>query len=174
MRRSVPRSRKRAIDFRAEVANQQPFKGNMSRCSLGVTDDVTSRRLARVRQAGTRPELAVRTMAYSLGLRYRVCNRDICGSPDLANRRRKWCIFVHGCFWHRHAGCSRATTPKRNRRFWQNKFEANVRRDARVLAELRRTGWHIVIIWECQLAGSVRSPNDKLRRLAHSCGKRDS
>jgi DNA mismatch endonuclease (patch repair protein) len=72
------------------------------------------------------------------------------GSPDLANRTRRWAIFVHGCFWHRHTGCIRTTTPKRNRPFWTAKFEANCARDRRVRAALRRLGFRTLVIWECQ------------------------
>jgi DNA mismatch endonuclease (patch repair protein) len=61
-------------------------------------------------------------------------------------------VFVHGCFWHRHEECSRATTPTRNRQFWIDKFEANVRRDQRVQETLRRQGWSVVVVWECEVS----------------------
>lgn len=115
-----------------------------------VTDAATSRRMADVRQKDTTPELAVRRALTMLGLRYRVRNRDLPGSPDIANRTRKWAVFVHGCFWHRHPGCVRSTTPKRNRAFWKKKFEANVARDARAVAALRERGFRVVTVWECE------------------------
>src|SRR5690606_627587 len=96
-----------------------------------VTDPETSARLGRIRQRDTSAELAVRRIVHSLGHRYRVSNRDLPGSPGLANRSRRWAIFVHGCFWHRHSRCSRATLPKRDRRFWVAKFAANAARDRR-------------------------------------------
>lgn len=92
----------------------------------------------------------MRLAAYSLGHRFRIHNRDLPGSPDIANRTRKWAIFVHGCFWHRHNGCPRTTTPKRNRAFWVEKFEANRARDRRVRAALRRDGYRTVVVWECE------------------------
>lgn len=122
-------------------------------------DHDTSVRMGGIRQHGTTPELAVRRVATELGLRYRVANRDLPGSPDLANRTRKWAIFVHGCYWHRHAGCRRATMPKRNADFWLAKFDANVLRDARARAALRREGFRVVTVWECQA-----TDDNKLRK----------
>lgn len=116
-----------------------------------VTDEATSARLARQKQAGTAPELAVRAMVRELGARYRTKNRDLPGSPDLANRRRRWAIFVHGCYWHGHLGCDRATLPKRNRGFWRAKFAANRARDSRKAAELRALGFRVITTWECDL-----------------------
>lgn len=115
-----------------------------------VTDDATSERMGRVRQKGTKPEQAVRTILTMLGLRYRLDNRDLPGSPDIANRSRGWVVFVHGCYWHRHKGCRLATTPTRNRDFWVAKFEANVKRDARVRRQLQALGYRVVTVWECQ------------------------
>ncbi|MCC6998053.1 MAG: DNA mismatch endonuclease Vsr [Deltaproteobacteria bacterium] len=116
-----------------------------------------------IRQKGTVAELAVRRIATNLGLHYRVSNRDLPGSPDLANRSRKWAIFVHGCFWHRHEGCPRTTTPRRNREFWVAKFEANVARDARVQSELRRLGYAVLVLWECEIQDQPTICNDRIR-----------
>jgi DNA mismatch endonuclease (patch repair protein) len=136
------------------------------------TDSATSRRLAGQRQHSTRPELAVRRVATDLGLRYRTKNRDLPGAPDLANRSRRWAIFVHGCYWHSHQGCHRATIPKRNRDFWEAKFAANRERDARAVSALEAQGYRVVVVWECELvtAGPVRK---RLARLANQiAGKR--
>lgn len=113
-------------------------------------DTATSKRLGDIRQKGTAAELAVRAALQQLGARYRVSNRDLPGSPDVANRSKRWAVFVHGCFWHRHEGCRRTTTPTRNKDFWVAKFEANVRRDARAVQELEALGYHVVIVWECE------------------------
>lgn len=115
-----------------------------------VVDDETSERMGRVRQTGTKPELLVRQIIYDLGHRYRVENRDLPGSPDIANRSRSWAVFVHGCYWHRHRGCSKTTTPTRNRAFWEDKFRANVARDKRALMRLRRMAYRVTVVWECQ------------------------
>jgi len=115
-----------------------------------IVDPETSKRLGRIRQHGTSAELIVRRSIFALGHRYRTQNRDLPGSPDLANRSKKWAVFVHGCFWHRHKGCTRTTTPKRNRAFWLDKFTANISRDRRAISALRRCGWIVVVIWECE------------------------
>jgi DNA mismatch endonuclease (patch repair protein) len=115
-----------------------------------VVDDETSARMGRIRQKGTKPELIVRHLIHSLGHRYRVENRDLPGSPDIANRSRGWTVFVHGCYWHRHPGCAKTTTPRRNRAFWEEKFRANIKRDKRAVRQLRRMGYQTMVVWECQ------------------------
>lgn len=104
-------------------------------------------------------------MVHALGARFRVSNRDLPGSPDLANRKRLWVIFVHGCYWHRHPGCRRTTTPNRNRQFWIEKFERNVARDRRVQAELRSGGFEVGVVWECEIEKSPELVASDLRRL---------
>lgn len=115
-----------------------------------IVDASTSDRMAKIRQRGTKPELVVRAVARQMGLRYRVSNRDLPGSPDVANRRRKWAVFVHGCYWHRHEGCVKATTPTRNRDFWLAKFAANGERDRRAVESLWKLGYEVVVVWECE------------------------
>lgn len=128
-----------------------------------VVDRATSARLARIRQRNTAPELVVRGLLTELGLRYRLGNRDLPGSPDIANRKRRWAVFVHGCFWHAHAGCNRATVPKRNRKFWKEKFRDNRARDTRVLRSLRKRGYRTIVIWECEL-GRLESLRRRISR----------
>lgn len=106
--------------------------------------------MGRIRQRGTQPEECVRREATALGLHYRTINRDLPGSPDLANRSRKWAIFVHGCYWHHHEGCARATTPKANRHFWLSKFARNRERDTFAQRKLSGMGYRVVVLWECE------------------------
>lgn len=120
--------------------------------------------MSRIRQQGTSPELAVRRAVATLGLRYTTNNKDLPGSPDLANRSRRWAIFVHGCYWHRHAGCYKATTPRTNTEFWLNKFSRNVERDNEAQAALRRAGYRVLTLWQCELDGD-RNVSGKLKRL---------
>lgn len=120
--------------------------------------------MSRQKQAGTVPELAVRAMVREAGGHYRVSNRDLPGSPDIANRSRKWAIFVHGCFWHAHEGCSQAVLPKRNRAVWRRKFAGNRMRDARKEAALRELGYSVLIVWECEL-DEVARLKKSVRRL---------
>lgn len=112
-------------------------------------DHETSRRLGRVRQRGTKPETIVRSILTELGHRYRLDNGDLPGRPDVANRRRRWAVFVHGCFWHHHAGCTKATIPKHNRAFWLEKFEANRARDRAAVKALEQQNVRPIVIWEC-------------------------
>src|SRR5690606_17349794 len=96
------------------------------------------------------PELRVRRVAHELGYRFRLHRRDLPGSPDLVFPRLRKAIFVHGCFWHRHPGCARATSPKTRAEYWQEKFLRNVARDAARLTELRELGWDVLVVWECE------------------------
>lgn len=129
-------------------------------------DEQTSLRMAGIRQQGTKPELIVRRILHRLGIHYRLQNRDLPGSPDLANRRRKWVVFVHGCFWHRHPGCHLTTTPTRNQAFWLAKFERNVERDRERAEQLRARSFAVVTVWECE----TRTPEQLATRLADELG----
>ena len=126
------------------------------------TSKAISERMGRVRRCDTKPERVVRKAASAAGLRYTTDNGDLPGSPDLANRRRRIAIFVHGCYWHRHHDCSKATSPKTNVAFWQNKFSRNVERDAVAIAELKRIGYGTLVIWECE----TRAPENIARKLS--------
>lgn len=106
--------------------------------------------MAKVRSADTKPEMIVRRTAHALGYRYRLHVRALPGSPDLVFPRLKKAIFVHGCFWHRHAGCNRTTFPKTRADYWNAKFAANVARDAAQETKLLGLGWSVLTIWECQ------------------------
>lgn len=103
-----------------------------------------------VRRADTRPETAVRQALHAMGLRFRLHRKDLPGTSDIVLPKHKTTIFVHGCFWHRHNGCKKTTTPKRRADFWNEKFRQNVARDARNEATLRDMGWRVVVIWECE------------------------
>jgi DNA mismatch endonuclease (patch repair protein) len=139
------------------ISRLQPFKSGLARRGLPMlTTADRSRQMATVRQSGTVPELAVRRAAAAAGLRFTLSNRDLPGSPDLANRARRFALFVHGCFWHRHSGCPRTTTPTRNRAFWMEKFSANVTRDRRAMRALRAIGYTVIIVWECQTVDESR------------------
>lgn len=104
-----------------------------------------------IKGKNTKPEMIVRRLLHASGYRYRVHCREIPGTPDIAFTKRRKVIFIHGCFWHRHAGCARASTPKTNASFWENKFLKNIERDKRVQNELKHGGWSFLIIWECEI-----------------------
>lgn len=107
--------------------------------------------MSRVRGKDSKPEWIVRRLLHERGYRYRLHARDLPGKPDIVFRRKRKAIFVHGCFWHRHEGCRRATTPATRADFWNAKFAANVERDQRALAALREAGWDVLVVWECEL-----------------------
>lgn len=120
-----------------------------------------SRMMAAIRGKDTEPEMIVRRFLHSRGYRYRIHRKDLPGKPDLVLPRLKVCIFVHGCFWHRHPGCAFATTPSTRLDFWSEKFKKNVARDLANIDALEAAGWSVLIVWECQLKRGL----DTLERL---------
>ena len=110
--------------------------------------------MARVGPKDTKPEMAIRRLLHRLGYRYRLHRKDLPGTPDICFPSRRKAIFVHGCFWHRHQGCRRTTTPKTRAAFWKEKFQQNVARDQRKMAALRGLGWDVLVVWECEANGS--------------------
>ena len=112
--------------------------------------------MSRIRSRDTGPELLVRSALHRLGYRFRLHVKKLPGSPDIVLPRHKTVIFVHGCFWHRHPHCKYAYTPTSRIEFWQDKFDRNVQRDRDVRSKLRRLGWRVEIIWECQTGDADR------------------
>ncbi|WP_264088214.1 very short patch repair endonuclease [Ensifer adhaerens] len=106
--------------------------------------------MSRVRGKDTTPEMRVRRAVFALGFRYRLHRRDLPGTPDLCFPGKMIAIFVHGCFWHRHEGCRKASIPKSRPEYWNRKFAANVERDNRISVALAEKGWTVHVIWECQ------------------------
>ena len=115
-----------------------------------------SETMRRVRSGNTQPEMVVRRSAHAIGFRYRLHRRDLPGSPDLVFPRHRAVIFVHGCFWHMHGCRSGQKKPKTNAHYWQVKRERNKRRDIRVKRQLRRQGWRVLTVWECETTPSRR------------------
>lgn len=117
-----------------------------------------------IRGKDTQPELAVRSYLHRKGLRFRL-HAKLPGKPDLVLPKYRTVVFVHGCFWHRHKGCRLTTTPKTRPEFWQEKFAANIKRDAQVTERLEASGWRVLVVWACQtskeeldaLAATIRS-----------------
>lgn len=106
--------------------------------------------MGRVRHKDTRPELLVRRALHAAGHRFRLHARDLPGRPDIVFRGDRIAMFVHGCFWHRHAGCPHTRTPKTRVDFWEDKFAGNVARDAAAAAALDAAGWTVMTVWECE------------------------
>lgn len=118
--------------------------------------------MARIRSANTRPELLARAAVHASGMRFRIHVATLPGRPDLANKARQWAIFVHGCFWHSHAGCALASKPKPNQSYWMRKLQGNKARDRIKLRALRAGGYRVLVVWECDARDGVRM-RDALR-----------
>lgn len=115
-----------------------------------ITQEQRSQNMSRIKGKNTKPEMIVRSACHDLGLRYRLHRKDLPGTPDLVFPKHRLCLFVHGCFWHRHPGCKYAYTPKSRLDFWLPKLAKNVQRDAEAQRALEVSGWRVSIIWECQ------------------------
>jgi len=112
--------------------------------------------MSRIRAKDTAPELIVRRELHRRGFRFRLHRRDLPGCPDIVLPKHRQVIFVNGCFWHRHDGCSLAAIPKSNQAFWQEKFQKTVERDKRTRKELKDAGWSVHVVWECDAVESER------------------
>lgn len=118
--------------------------------------------MSRIRSNDTKPELMVRSFLFQRGFRFRLHVKNLPGHPDIVLPKYRTVVEVRGCFWHRHPGCKKTTTPSTHVDFWQRKFTDNIARDQRIEAELRRLGWHIIVIWECEVInGSFRQRIEK-------------
>ena len=125
----------------------------MERAAAIMTVDPERSRIMRaVKSRDTAPEMTVRRLVYSMGYRYRLHRKDLPGKPDLAFKSRRKVIFIHGCFWHGH-DCKRgARVPKNNREYWETKIARNRERDKQHDEDLKREGWRVFVVWECQIS----------------------
>lgn len=126
-----------------------------------VSKEVRSQMMAAIRSKNTSPEIRVRKLLHRNGFRYRLHPSELPGKPDIILPRYRVCIFVQGCFWHRHPGCKYSTTPKTREDFWATKFDQNMARDDRNQGELLLRGWRVIEIWEC----GIRKPHEELQWL---------
>ncbi|WP_447903554.1 very short patch repair endonuclease [Pseudomonas serbica] len=114
-----------------------------------VSPEHRSKIMSMIKGKNTRPEMVVRSVCHEMGLRYRLHRKDLPGKPDMVFPKYRLCLFVHGCFWHRHPGCKYAYTPKSRLDFWLPKLAKNAERDTDAQQTLRALGWRVAIIWEC-------------------------
>jgi len=124
-----------------------------------TTTPELSERMRRIRKADTKPEIAVRRIAHSLGFRYRLHCRDLPGTPDLVFPARRKVIFVHGCFWHQHECRLGAKQPSANPDYWLPKLTRNAERDRRNRERLAALGWDVLVIWECETRSLAHLPS---------------
>jgi DNA mismatch endonuclease (patch repair protein) len=129
-----------------------------------ISKEQRSANMRAVRSRNTLPEIRVRQIAHRLGYRFRLHRRELPGKPDIVFPRRRKAIFVHGCFWHQHKGCRRASVPQSNRRFWRTKLARNSARDGEQVVALSRCGWRALVVWECETKDEKRL-TARLRRF---------
>ena len=129
--------------------------------------------MAQVKGRDTRPEKAVRSLLHGLGYRFRLQGKDLPGKPDIVLPKYRAVIFVHGCFWHRHPGCKRATMPVDNAEYWARKFERNTARDAKNQKALAEQDWRMLVVWECELKNldALRANLDSFLRSCAAANK---
>jgi len=130
-----------------------------------VYDAETRRRVMQsIRKTDTRPEVRVRRVLHRLGYRFRLHRRDLPGVPDIVLPKHRIAVFVHGCFWHQHT-CPLGKLPKSNRRYWVPKLRANAKRHAKHAVELRKLGWKVIVLWECEVQTEKKTESLIRRRL---------
>ena len=110
--------------------------------------------MSRVKSKDTTPERIVRSFLFRHGFRFRLHVKKLPGHPDIVLPKYKTVIEVRGCFWHRHPGCNKTTTPTSNTVFWSKKFKQNIARDKKNDSALNALGWQVIVVWECQLRNS--------------------
>lgn len=116
-----------------------------------ISPETRSRMMSGIRASNTKPEKQVRSGLHANGFRFRLHEHSLPGSPDIVLKRWRVAVFVHGCFWHGHEGCSYFRVPKTRTDFWVNKIAGNAKRDARAIEILRDRGWRVAVVWECAL-----------------------
>lgn len=116
-----------------------------------VSKEQRSLNMSHIKGKNTSIEVKVRKYLFHHGFRYRINDKRLPGKPDIVLKKYKTVIFVNGCFWHRHINCKYATIPKTNTEYWQKKFERNIYNDNENYRKLASLGWHVIILWECEL-----------------------
>lgn len=116
-----------------------------------ISKERRSWNMSRIKGKDTQPEKRLRSLLHRSGFRFRLHHPGLPGQPDIVLPKYRTAVFVHGCYWHRHKGCPKATTPKSRTDFWQKKFDGTVERDRRKAEELTELGWSVITVWECEL-----------------------
>ena len=130
-----------------------------------VAPEKRSEIMRAVRAKDTRPEMFVRRLIHSLGYRYRLHVKNLPGNPDIVFRPRRKVIFIHGCFWHAHEGCSKGGLPKTRIDYWKTKLENNRFRDFRNQKQLDKLGWQSLVVWQCQLRDPIKLESELIQFL---------
>jgi DNA mismatch endonuclease (patch repair protein) len=120
-----------------------------------ITKEQRSQNMSKIRSKDTLPEILIRKALWRMGYRYRLYYKLLPGKPDIVITKYKIVIFVHGCFWHRHENCIEASRPKTNSEYWETKINKNIERDKKYQEEIKRLGWKVIIIWECNVKKDI-------------------
>jgi DNA mismatch endonuclease (patch repair protein) len=169
---STPKSKSTSSGASSRPSTTSRRRKRKKKTEAEPIDPRRSALMARVRQRHSEPEQAVRRILRVLGIPFRLLSKQLPGTPDIVVPSRNCVIFVHGCFWHRHDDCPKATTPKTRVAFWSDKFARNVARDARKARQLRKLGWRLLTVWECQCRDVDKLTRRLERTLAHPAGGR--
>jgi DNA mismatch endonuclease, patch repair protein len=122
--------------------------------------EVRSFNMSRIKGKDTKPEMLVRKFLFSNGIRYKLHDKKLCGKPDMVFPKYLKVFFINGCFWHGHKNCKYFVLPKTRTEWWLNKINRNKKKDNENIAALKKQGWEVTIIWECEL-----KPNNKNMKL---------
>lgn len=131
-----------------------------------ISSEQRSRNMSEVKSKNTSPEIYLRKLLFAEGFRYRVHTKKVPGHPDIWMTRFNTAIFVHGCFWHQHEGCKRATVPQTRAEFWQAKFARNRKRDIEVADDLKSLGIKRLVVWECTIK-KMQKDKDVAKQKLH-------
>ncbi|MGI9651969.1 very short patch repair endonuclease [Chryseobacterium sp. RLHN22] len=118
--------------------------------------ETRSYNMSQIKGKNTKPEILVRKFLFANGFRYRLHDKKLPGKPDIVLRKYKAVIFVHGCFWHGHDGCEKFVIPKTRTHFWLNKINTNISNDNKNIEALKKDGWNVIIVWECEIKNEIR------------------
>lgn len=131
-----------------------------------VSSTVRSHIMANVPQKNSIQEKTVRSLLHNLGCRFRLHRKDLPGSPDIVLPKYKSAVFVHGCFWHQHRKCKLSRRPTSNVMYWNKKLDENIARDKRNVLKLKKLGWNVLIIWQCEIKSSLKLQKKLIRFLS--------
>lgn len=127
--------------------------------------------MSRIKSKDTTPERIVRSFLHRNGFRFRLHVKDLPGTPDIVLPKYKTAIEVRGCYWHRHEGCKYAYMPKTRAEFWQRKFAENVERDRKTEQALKKLGWRVIVIWECEIEEKELFLSTLLNAASENCSQ---
>jgi len=130
-----------------------------------ISKERRSSNMSKIKSINTLPEIKIRKALWKMGYRYRLYYKKLPGKPDIVIVNQKIVIFIHGCFWHRHRNCIEASRPKTNSAYWEEKLLKNVERDKKYRKEIKKLGWKIITIWECNINKEIEKNILMLKKL---------